>query len=750
MKKLFMLYMILMAVFHAGIQALNPVQAPQISVPVLQDIPGISLPDDMSWGDVNEIFSQEISPLAAEMQQWLDEMESQFTDPAAYDEFLSQAVDTIESSIKEQLTNTLRQQGQQMYQQHKTEVMNELRVRVNAEINTMKQSVRSDFNHMIDESGLNLRGMNQFQAGELPSFGNFNMSSGISVTDGDLTVSAGAASEKSSRDNRYSQVRSTHQEVSMSIAHESGFKITVFKKEDGYFLRNILKAHTSIDANADLQANAVANVSGSKDFEIDSDAASSLLGTLMDVNLKGSAGLNGQARANLSGTGNLNAGIDTNAVVDLNVIQKEQGFLAAIPLYQGENGSKVIFETGVKQRTDFVVLSLVSANAVANYNYSGNANLGVEAEGELNTTVTGTAGGASLPSYSNAYPFNYNGNHSRSTSGSGSLSADLKQAVENEGIKTSYGSSSTYLVIPVGIGYYSENGSRIRFMVDLKPERMNQPLHFRAPQSEEDLNEFFLNAFGGAKLDMDGRFDFDSFTILAGLNASFKTFEVNLSDVTGNDTNVTAPGELHLRVYTGVETDRTSVLLIVEAEAKLLEAKGAAYLDIRHRMDNGWSFGVLTGYEKHVEFTGVPEMRYGGNIPGSTSMSTSGAGSQNGVDYDYNGQGTVNYNVNHNTVLNEGEKGYREYNQIPLTLMLAKADAGGSTIYGRGSAVFVDQNDGRFRVNQVGGGVGYISEESSSGKVKRWGVNADVYHDRGLIGEQDPSFGVGVGFQAWF
>jgi len=500
---------------------------------------------------------------------------------------------------------------------------------------------------------------------------------------------------------RHAEHRSSERSQQLEITSPGGAKFTVFRREQNYSLRNIIRANTEINASANASVN----------YPIDKQIASEILDQTIEAQIQGNA------YANINATGN--ATIQSEAVVDLITRQKEEGFLVVLPIRLTEGGARLSFETGIKQRTDVAILRLVSAKSQVNAHGTANVEAGVD--------VTGTA---------NGYSFPYSGRYTEQFQKSASANVDIGQAAQNLGLPTELRSESTYLVVPVGIGFYSENGSKIRLLVDLKPERMNQPLSFRAPQSEKDLNNFFLNALGGASLEAEGRANFDSFTILAGFNTSFQTFEVNLSEINGSQNNFTLPVHAKASVYAGVVTENTSIRLIAEAEAKMLQAHGGVYLEWEQKLAHGFSFSVLTGYEKHIAFSGIPETGFSNNISGSGAIP----------------HGSYNYAASQNTVINPGEQGYAMHQEVPLHLRLQRSyQAGGSTdtVYGSGHAVFSDQS-GNWGVSRAGAGAGYttIKNQYTPGAINGWGVDASVYRQQSP--GMEPQVGASVGFSAFF
>lgn len=488
---------------------------------------------------------------------------------------------------------------------------------------------------------------------EGPGFDNFHLRTKTEATDNDSNLEFTAEHETGGTGSahKFSSSQTDYTQSSFIIKHGSGLKITVFNREDSFALRNILHARTNINANAqgNAQINAEAQASAQYSYTVDSDIASDLLDQALTAEAYGmiqaSAKADGQAHISM----NLDAELDTKAIIDLHMKQKERGFLIAVPLLGSDTGSRLVLETGVKKRTDVAVLHLISAQVA----YSGQVNISADAGYSVSGEVEADAGvnvGDHQTGFTNAHPFQYSGHYGFEHNAGTAGHVDAADILHKVGAKTSFRSEQEYLIIPVGIGFYAENGSKLRLMVDLKPERMNQPLHFRAPQSEADLNNFFLNAIGGAELEAEGRVNLDSFTVLAGLNASFKTFEVNLKDATGNDSIATLPVHAKVQVYTGVETENTSVKLIAEAEAKLAQGHIGGYIELKQRLNNGWSFGVLTGYEKHIEFTGIPENRFYNSINGSHSIGNSGTGgfgtSPINGSYAYNANANGNYEPN--------------------------------------------------------------------------------------------------------
>jgi hypothetical protein len=584
---------------------------------------------------------------------------------------------------------------------------------------------------------------------EGPGFDNFHLRTKTEATHNDnLEFTAEHETGGAGSAHKFSSSQTDYTQSSFTIKHGSGLKITVFNREDSFALRNILHARTNISASAqgNAQINAEAQAGAQYSYTVDSDIASELLDQALTAEAYGivraSARADGQAQVSM----NLDAELDTKAVIDLHMKQKERGFLIAIPLIGSDTGSRLVLETGIKKRTDIAVLRLISAQVA----YSGQVNVSAEAgynvSGEIESEVGVNVGGQTT-GFTNAHPFQYSGRYGFEHSAGTAGSVDAGDILNKVGVKTSFRSEQEYLIIPVGIGFYTENGSKLRLMVDLKPERINQPLHFRAPQSESDLNSFFLNAIGGAELEAEGRVNLDSFTILAGLNASFKTFEVNLKDATGNDSIATLPVHAKVQVYTGVETENTSVKLIAEAEAKLAQGHVGGYIELKQRLNNGWSFGVLTGYEKHVEFTGVPESRFSNSINGSHSIGNSGPGDfgaspMNG-SYAYNATANGSYGAEQSTILNQGEAGYRTYNAIPVSVMVQKSwenSAAINSVYGRGHAVISDR-DGSFGVQRTGVGAGYSTTNRSTGTG--WSVNADVYRES--MPGMAPNMGISAG-----
>jgi hypothetical protein len=578
------------------------------------------------------------------------------------------------------------------------------------------------------------------QGDEMPGYANFEVSGETSwnvTTDTKITIEGHKSQE--SRDRAFDQSRWTSQGGSATIENSNGFKITVFQEKQGYYLKNIIRAKTDISAHAEVHGEASANWSDM--YEVDGPSMSGMFDTALQVQA------NANANASLDASADFNGTIDTEAEIDLNLVQKERGILMAVPLWNSdETNARLILETGYKQRTDFMVLKVVKARSTLN----GNVSAGYDANlnGQVGGTATGLVNGTPIGSYSNAIPFNYSKSDSGSTSVGGS--ADVLAIARGAGAKTTYGSESSYYVIPVGIGFYSANGSKIRLMVDLKPERMNKPLNFKAPSSVEDLDSFMLNAIGGAALETEGRLNFDSFTLLAGLNANFRTFEVNLKDVTGDDVTTTLPSNVHADFYVGVETQSTDVKLIAEANVRMLEADAGVFVDLKHRFDNGWSFGIVTGFQKKfmpkIGETSVD----GSNLTNGTYDGPSGGGNFDGTNGSYNYSSNAAYSADHGgTVINQGNGSgyYDEYNVIPVDLAVQGPLTSNTTLLAGGSAEFVDNlGDSRgYELNKVGGrlgvdydyGRGNMWGEIQGGAQKRnYGMHDDKY---------EPYVGVGVG-----
>jgi hypothetical protein len=495
---------------------------------------------------------------------------------------------------------------------------------------------------------------------------------------------------------------------SAEIQMENGVKISIFDRQQGYTLQSVITAKT------DISASGTANLNGSfsDTFSI-APGFSAVVDSALSANVDLSA----------------NATVDTKADVALSVLQSEKGMLIALPLSQSKkDDSEIILETGIKQRTDYAVFRIV--NMKSSYAASGTASM---SSASANGTVNGI-------------PFSYTAPYPVSMTQTRSGDVDTMAALNESGTKTSFGSKSTYYVIPVGIGFYGDNGSKIRFLVDLKPERINKSLSFKLPKSEKDLENFFTNAIGGAQLEADGRLDFDGFTVLAGLNTSFRTFEVNLQDITGNDTDITAPSEVHVNTYLGFETRDIKVRLIAEANARVTQADAGAYIELQHSFDNGWTFGILTGFQKRL-LAQVPETSIAGSSYPISASGPSGSGTSGSGSYSYSSDasGTISHD---GTTINEGKSAVQEYNVVPVDVMVSGKVSSDTSLIVKGSAEFINDplQNSQYKLDSAGGGLGILQPNGYGGQTYME-VNGGVRNIQPLEGRDSKPEGY-VGFSA--
>ncbi len=750
---------------------LPSIRIPPIDIPQQGD-----LPQGIDRERLVSLVQGEIQRVITEANNWLGQ---QNLTPPDYQQY----VDAISTQLEGQaasLEAAVKRELNRVYVVQKEKFISEVDDRVRSEIDTV---LVKKINEAVDSSGLPLRKPSKFQVSPFPKAMNMQYNSVYRAFDENGTeYRLSERFNANSTDFAHSSSRNFEGERRLEIATQNGLKVVVFDRKSRYYLRNVIKTKTTFNGTATVDAHAEfsGNASHREQYEVDPSIASDLLddalGRLKDqfpnhsgaignagstanntindaaneinpIVTEGNVDANGQV--DLLGQANVNGEINGLGVVDVNMFQDERGVVVALPVVTTSKGSRLVFETGIKERVDVLVVSLVAARVHGRATVS-TGDVDINASGQTNVNANVTAGGHEVASYANAFPFEYSGAHNPGVSHTLSHSVDGVQTLQNQGIRTTAGSKQTYLVVPIGIGFYSANGSKIRLLVDLKPERLNKKLHFRAPQSESDLNNLVTNAIAGAELEAEGRANFDSFTILAGLNASFRTFEVNLQEFTGNETVTSVPVHAHVQVYTGFETRKTSVRLIAEAEAKMLEGHAGGYLQVKRRLDNGWSFGVMTGYEKHVIYTGVPEMTHRGNINGTETHDFSDTGSNSYGTYGYNGNAVANYDVNHSTVVNAGERGYKTYSAVPLDLVVEKSLANGGTAYGNGNVVFVDdesKNDWQFE--RVGLGGGYVSPVKRHGFIKAWNVGAEAFYSEGNIHNQGSDYGGAIygGFQ---
>ena len=751
------------------------VDLPKIEIPPINVPQESDLPSGYDRQRLVSVIEGELQRVVGEANSWLSAQNLELPDH-------QQCVNTITNQIKGQagaLESTIRRELNRALVMQKDKFLAEIDNRLRTEIDSL---VVKTINNAVDSSGLPLRNPSKFEVSPFPRAMNMEYNSLYRTYDEHGTEYRLSESFRAnSTDFAYSSSRNLEGERKLEIATQGGLKVVVFDRKSRYYLRNIIKTKTTFDGTATVNAHADfnGNASHREEYEVDGQMASDLLdealgrlknqfpnysgaidmggaqgnqainNAVSDVNpivAEGNANVNGSV--DLLGRGNINGEINGLGIVDVNMFQDERGVVVALPVVETSKGSRLVFETGLKERVDVLVVSLVAARVNGSATAS-TGNVDVNVNGQTNVDATVSSGGKPLANYSNAFPFEYSGSANPGISHTYNHSIDGVQTLQNQGIKTTAGSKQTYLVVPIGIGFYTTNGSKIRLLVDLKPQRLNQPLHFRAPQKESDLNNLVTNAIAGAELEAEGRVNFDSFTILAGLNASFRTFEVNLQEFTGNETVTSVPVNAHVQVYTGFQTRKTSVRLIAEAEAKMLEGHAGGYLEVKRRMDNGWSFGVMTGYEKHVIFTGIPEMRHSGTITGSSNHDFSGSGSNQYGSYGYSGTAGGNYAINHSTVVNEGERGFKTYSSVPLDLVLEKSLDNGGTAYGRGNVVFVDEAQKDWQFERAGLGGGYVSPVKRHGLIKAWNVGAEAFYSEGNINNQGSDYGATLygGFQ---
>lgn len=573
-------------------------------------------------------------------------------------------------------------------QKEKDKALSDLEEQLQKKMDDWLDQAENKLNNATNDLPAEFRGPNTYEAAELPSFENYEIHTEIGVSDGNggkLTLKNDDV--KQSIDIESSQERKTFKNTSLSYENQNGFKVMIYQQEKGFYLRHLLTADTKIKGSFNVNANAAANMI---------DDANSALASNPHVNVS-QADIN----ANLQANGNLDADIKTKAEIDLNIITKEKGIVFAIPVAESKSGSKLILETGIKQRVDFVVVSLRSMKVSASGKFSGQGTV------DANASITGQVNppngfNFNLPSQSHQQ----NVNESASVNESATGSVDVKKELQDRNIKTAYGSKSTYYVVPVGIGFYSSNGSKVRLLVDLKPERINKPLNLDAPKNIAEANKV-LSMISGAQLEADGRLDFQAFTILAGLNASFKTIEVKLDDVGMTNQGVALPHEARAELYLGVETESFHLKASALAELELNKGKGGAYLEATKRFDSGFTLGVMAGYEKHAHAYGAPEFKHSDTITGSKSFSQ--AYKQGSAS------GTADYTLQHDTVVNEGQNGYRVYDAIPVSVMMS-APVGKGELFGGGGATLSNQDSNSFVVADAFGTAGYRQD--------RWSVSA--------------------------
>ena len=751
------------------------VELPKIEIPPI-DIPQQSdLPRAVDRQRIVSIVQGELARVVGEANNWLSAQNLELPDHQQYvnaiTDKLNNQKSALESAVRRELNRALVMQKEKFL----AEVDDRLRTEIDAQ-------VAKSINEAVDGSGLPLRTPSKFQVSPFPRAMNMEYNSMYRAYDEHGTEYRLSENFRAnSSDFNYSSSRNFEGERKLEIATQGGLKVVVFDRKSRYYLRNIIKTKTTIDGTATVDAHADFNASAShrEEYEVDGQMASDMLDDALSrlkqqfpnysgaIDMGGASGnraiddavsevnpivaeghVNGNGSVDLLGRGNINGQVNGLGVVDVNMFQDERGVVVALPVVETSKGSRLVFETGLKERIDVLVVSLVAARVDASLTGS-TGNFDTNISGQTNVDASVSAGGKPVASYANAFPFDYSGSKNPGLSHTFNHSLDGVQTLQNQGIRTTAGSKQRYLVVPIGIGFYAANGSKIRLLVDLKPQRLNQPLHFRAPQKESDLNNLVTNAIAGAELEAEGRANFDSFTILAGLNASFRTFEVNLQEFTGNETVTSIPVHAHVQVYTGFQTRKTSVRLIAEAEAKMLEGRAGGYLEVKRRLDNGWSFGVMTGFEKHIIYTGVPEMSHSGNINGTTSRDFSGSGSNQYGNYGYDGTAVANYNVAHSTVVNPGEQGYKTYNAVPVNVVLEKSLGNGGSAYGRGNVVFVDEQQNNWQFERAGLGGGYVSPVRENRFIKAWNVGAEAFYTEGNMHNQGSDYGAAIygGFQ---
>jgi|GEM_PF-1895504 hypothetical protein len=519
-----------------------------------------------------------------------------------------------------------------------------------------------------------------------------------------------------------SEIKRSGHEFSASFQHESGIKIIVFDRSSEFRLSHIL------DFDSKIQGSFTANAQGSAKLV---DSSLQAIQDQIDAHAPGAGSITGgRASFTADAEGTLDGTVKGSANLDLSIKELERGIHVAIPLVGKPGGSQLVFETGFRQRTDFVVLKIASASLVAKA--KARASVTGNAQADIDYEINGGA----LP---NAFPFPYSPSISGTAhverdfqenwSDQRSASVDLKSEMEKAGIPTELRSQRTYYVIPVGLGFYSKNGSKIRLLVDLKPERMMKPLKLNAPADLQKANEA-LSMISSARLEAEGRANFDSFTWLAGLNANFRTVEVSLEDVTGDDQAAVLPLHAGIQLYTGIQTKSWGVKLIGEAKYNINHAHAGGMVEINKSWQNGMTLGVITGYQKHIRAYGVPELRRSDTFTGNFDRSVAnphGSAQVNG-----------NYEASHDSVVNEGQKGWQTYNAIPIEAMLT-APVGNGTGIVHGKAVFTDQDE-KFKIQQAGGGVGY---ETAGDKV-RYYFGASAYKTYPSNGNQEGGMAGGI------
>ncbi|MCO4781440.1 MAG: hypothetical protein KC646_03895 [Candidatus Cloacimonetes bacterium] len=587
---------------------------------------------------------------------------------------LNNGLDGLNKQMNQEISSWIEQEKSKATQS----IEKQLRRRVDDWLDTAK----SKLDQATDDIPAVFKGPNVYTAEELPSFENYEIHTQASFTDdngGVLTLNNDHVKE--SIDIESSQERKTFKNTSLSYETENGFKVMVYQQEKGFYLRHLLTADTKIKGNFQVNAQAAANMVKDANAALGSNPYAGISDANIDMGLQAS--------------GELNANINTQAEIDVNIITKEEGVVFALPVAETKQGSRLVLETGIKRRVDFVVVSLRSMKVSANGSVSGQGSL------DANATLSGQINPAngynvSLPNQNLHKNVSESGTFNESVSGN----VDVKQELQDRNVKTSYGSKSEYYVVPVGIGFYSSNGSKIRLLVDLKPERINQPLELDAPKDIAQANQI-LSMISGAQLEAEGRADFQAFTILAGLNASFKTIEVKLDDVGLKSQGLALPSEVKAELYFGIETDSFRLKASALAELELNKGKGAAYIEASKRFSNGFTLGVMAGYEKHVHAYGAPEMNMSDMVVGSKSFNQAFAQG--------NATGNANFGLEHDTVVNEGQNGYRVYDAIPVSVMMS-APAGKGELFAGGGVTLTNQNSNSFAVADAFGTAGYRQE----------------------------------------
>lgn len=509
-----------------------------------------------------------------------------------------------------------------------------------------------------------------------------------------------------------------------------GFRVIVFNRESRFHLKHLIRSKSDINGSVEVDAQLSADLMSEVQSALDSYAGPG--GSGVTVN-----------RADLTvdahGEGSVQGQLHTESEIGLDIIEQERGVHLVLPVAETSTGGKLVLETGVKQRVDVVAFRLMSSRAYGNYSANGTATVNSTLDSSTSVNPSGLPAGIPI-SYLPASATTVDrvdsrqDNFSDSTSGSGSV--DIKQELENNGIPTSVSSRREYILVPVGIGFYGSGGSHIRLLVDLKPERIGQPLVIRGPKNAAEVNKY-LGMIGGAQLDGELRGNFDAFSILAGFNTGFKTVEIGLGEVTGDDQAISAPLHAHAQIYFGVETDSLSIRQTNTVRYDVNKAVGSAHLEVVKQFDSGWSLGFMTGYEKHISVHGLPEYTRSDQISGSRDASHT---LPQGVV-----SGTANYTAGHDTVVNEGATGYTDVNKIPAKVVLGIPVSSSDDFLISGQTTFSDGNESqRMQLEKAGGGLGW-QRRMENGSFQ---VEANAFQDYSTVeatGRPQVGFGLSIG-----